>query len=181
MSLFARSWTVFGWVLQDEHEIRCIHVFFFLLEYVLIYFTHLFDVSEGRRIYYSFYTAHIRNIQLCGAALLGLMIMFFMSVPCCGCESDWDADKLQHPAKCQSHGGHKWLWAHCRDTLGTLLLCPVNHNLPGRSGVIQMFDSRLAFCSVDSNWIVESGSSIHCSVVNFVSTRQLDIVMYCPC
>lgn len=69
------------------------------------------------------------------------------------CESDWEADKLQHPAKCQNHGGHKWLWAHCRDTLGTLLSCPAIHNLLRRSGVEQMFDSGSVVWSVD-RWVV---------------------------
>lgn len=54
------------------------------------------------------------------------------------CESGWVADKLQHPAKCQTHGGHKWLCSHCCDTLGTLLLCPATQDPPRRQSVGKM-------------------------------------------
>lgn len=47
--------------------------------------------------------------QLSDSPLLTLMIMSLMSVPLLWvCESGREADKLQHPAKCQSQGGHKW-------------------------------------------------------------------------
>lgn len=36
------------------------------------------------------------------------------------CESDRETWQMQHPAKCQCHGGHKCLSAHCCDTLGSL-------------------------------------------------------------
>lgn len=86
------------------------------------------------------------------------------------CESDWEADKLQHPAKCQSHGGHKWLWAHCYNTLGTLSLCLAIHNRPRRSAVEQIFDSDRIF-GLQTDCILENRITFY--HYNFISWQTV--------
>lgn len=60
----------------------------FLHFYIIIYFHQSFHGSEGNHTYIINFTlpTHTRT-EFCYAALLGLMVMFFMSVPCCGCVS----------------------------------------------------------------------------------------------
>ena len=132
--------------------------------------------GEGNHTYIiNFYTFHTHSALWCGTIRPNGNV-FYECPLLWMCDSDWEADRLQHPAKCQSHGGHKWLWAHCCDTLGTLSSRPAIYNQPRRSGVEQLFGSGLIVWSSDrcvaaALWTIMCRSLLRC-VLNFVNAQR---------
>lgn len=76
------SWIGFDRVLQDENEE---HLDAFIC-FVNLFFFHFMSsyISTSRN---HTYIINLRHTQSSDAALLGLMVMCFMNVPCCGCVS----------------------------------------------------------------------------------------------
>lgn len=77
-------------------------------EHVLHLHVHDFYGTEGNRTHRACTCAHRSAVLQCSPARFNGNV-FHERFLLWMCESGWEADKLQRPAKCHSHGGRKWL------------------------------------------------------------------------